>query len=489
MSDEGLRRGGACTTQARVGEPSTSAWATVREALRGSPSDLTAIPVRRAVLLLAIPTVLEMSMESLLTIVDIFYVSKLGPDAVATVGLTEMMLSPVYALAMGLSAAATAMISRRIGEKDDERASGAAGQVVLLALLVAGVAGAVGAPLARTLLGVMGASEGVVSGGSGYTAVMLGGSATIFLLFVLNAVLRSAGDAALAMRSLWIANILNMMVTPVLVFGVGPVPKMGVIGAAIAMTGSRAVGVVYQLSLLVRGRARVAIARRHMRPDGRVLAELAKVATPAALQVSIETVSWLGLVRILATFGSLALAGYTVAMRIITFALLPSWGLAQAAATLVGQNLGARSPDRARRSVLTVAAYNVAFLGPIGLAFVAAPAAFAGLFVADATATAFAADCLRIVSIGFVAFAFGMVAVQAFNGAGDTTTPMLINLACFWLFQIPLAWLLSKKLGWGPRGVFVAIMAAYAVQSVVAGALFRGGRWRRRVAGAFADAP
>ena len=344
-----MRRGGACTTQARVGEPSTSAWATVREALRGSPSDLTAIPVRRAVLLLAIPTVLEMSMESLLTIVDIFYVSKLGPDAVATVGLTEMMLSPVYALAMGLSAAATAMISRRIGEKDDERASGAAGQVVLLALLVAGVAGAVGAPLARTLLGVMGASDGVVSGGSGYTAVMLGGSATIFLLFVLNAVLRSAGDAALAMRSLWIANILNMMVTPVLVFGVGPVPKMGVIGAAIAMTGSRAVGVVYQLSLLVRGRARVAIARRHMRPDGRVLAELAKVATPAALQVSIETVSWLGLVRILATFGSLALAGYTVAMRIITFALLPSWGLAQAAATLVGQNLGARSPERARR--------------------------------------------------------------------------------------------------------------------------------------------
>lgn len=453
------------------------AWSTIREALRGTTQDLTAIPIRRAVVLLAVPTVLEMSMESLFAVVDIFFVSKLGPGAVATVGLTESMLSLVYAVAMGLGAGATAIIARRTGEKDADGAASAAVQVIGLALVVSAVLGVAGVLLAPRLLSAMGATSDVIAGGASYTAVMLGGSVTIFLLFVINAVFRSAGDASVAMRSLWLASILNMVLAPCLIFGVGPFPRLGVTGAAIATTASRGMGVAYQLFVLVRAHRRLVIARRHLVLRLASVREIVRLAVPATMQVFIETASWLALVRILASFGDVALAGYTIAMRVAIFALLPPWGLANAAATLVGQNLGAREPERARRTVGVIARYNVAFLGSAGLLFIAFARPIVSVFSAEPGVVALAATALRIVALGFAFFAYGMVAIQAFNGAGDTRTPMLVNVGSFWLFKVPLAYVLARVLGMGPAGAFVAISAAYSLQSVVAAVLFRGGRW------------
>lgn len=458
--------------------PEKGVWSVIREALRGTTQDLTAIPIRRAVVLLAVPTVLEMSMESLFAVVDIFFVSKLGPAAVAAVGLTESMLSLAYAIAMGLGAGATAIIARRTGEKDADGAASAAVQVILVAVGIAAVLGIAGVILAPRLLGAMGATSDVVATGAPYTAVMLGGSVTIFLLFVVNAVFRSAGDASIAMRSLWLASILNMVLAPCLVFGVGPIPRLGVTGAAIATTASRGIGVLYQLSVLVRADRRLVIARRHLVVRVAEIREIVRLSVPAAMQVLVETASWLALVRILATFGEVALAGYTIAMRVAIFALLPPWGLANAAATLVGQNLGAREPDRAARSVGVIARYNVAFLGAAGVLFVVLARPIVSVFASDPDVVALAAAALRIVALGFAFFAYGMVAIQAFNGAGDTRTPMLVNVGSFWLFKIPLAYVLAVTAGMGPPGVFVAISAAYSLQSLVAAWLFRRGRWR-----------
>jgi len=455
-------------------------WSTIRAALRGTHEDLTNVPIGRSVLLLAVPMVLEMSMESLLAVTDIFFVSRLGSGAVATVGLTESMLSLVYALAMGLSAGATAVIARRTGEKDDDGAATAAVQVIGLAVALAAVLGVVGAAAAPRLLAAMGAELDVVSSGSGYTTVMLGGSVTIFLLFVINAVFRAAGDATISMRALWLANGLNVVLGPLLIFGVGPFPRLGVTGAAIATTVSRGVGVAYQLVKLTRrtGQGRLRLARHHLVLRPAVVLDISRIGAGGSLQVLVETASWLGLVRILSAYGSVALAGYTIAMRVAIFALLPPWGLANAAATLVGQNLGARQPDRAARSVSTIARYNMAFLGLVFVAFVAFAPRIAALFASDPEIVGMAADCLRIVASGFLFYGYGMVAVQAFNGAGDTRTPMLLNVGCFWLFKIPVAYLLARSAGLGPRGVFVAIAAAYSAQAVVAGVLFGRGRWR-----------
>jgi len=457
-----------------------SLWSTLREAVRGSQQDLTSIPIRRAVLLLAVPMVLEMSMESLFTVVDIFYVSKLGSDAVAAVGLTESMMSVVYVLSMGLGAAATAVVARRTGEKDMEGAATAAAQVIVISLASACALGVAGAILAVPLLSAMGADEGVISVGAPYTAIMFGGSVTIFLLFVINAIFRSVGAPVVAMRALWLANGLNIVLAPFLVFGIGPFPKLGVTGAAIATTVSRAVGVAYQVLVLSRRTSRIELSRSHFRPRSRLLAELVRLATPASLQILIETASWLGLVRIISGYGSAALAAYTIAMRVAIFALMPSYGLAGAAATLVGQNLGAKEPERARRSVVTIGLYNTVFLTAIGASFVLAPGRIVGLFTTDVDVIALATDGLRIVALGFVVVAYGMVTLQAFNGAGDTTTPMLINLGCFWLFKIPIAWLLAHPVGLGPRGVFVAISLAYSAQSIVSWLVFRRGRWQTR---------
>ena len=461
-------------------ESAAEIWSTIREAIRGTKQDLTAIPIRRAIVLLAVPTVLEMSMESLLTIVDIFFVSKLGSNAVATVGLTESMLSIVYALAMGVSTAATAMIARKIGEKDRDGAAVAAVQAIGVAVVVALSVGVAGALLSPRLLAAMGAEPDVVAYGSTYAGVMLGGSVTIFLLFVVNAVFRSSGDAATAMRSLWLANILNIVLAPCLIFGLGPFPRLGVVGAAVATTVSRATGVLYQVVLLWGGRGRVKILARHLRIDPRVLGPLSRIASIGTLQVLIESASWLALVLILSSYGSVVLAGYTIAMRVAVFAMLPSWGLAGGAATLVGQNLGAGEPLRAQRSVETIAIYNVVVLGSVGAIFALFPQGIVGLVSNDAAVIEYAATCLRITGLGFVFFGFGMVAVQAFNGAGDTLTPMLLNVGSFWFFKIPLAYVLAKVVGMGPRGVFIAVTAAYTLQGIVGGVLFRRGRWKTR---------
>lgn len=457
--------------------PKESLWTTLRAAVRGTDDDMTRVPLERAVLLLAVPMVLEMSMESLLTVVDMLFVSKLGADAVATVGLTEAMLSIIYALAMGMSAAATALISRKTGEKDPEGASNAAVQVIGMSVALAAIVGGVGAAFAPQLLGLMGAEPGLVATGAGYTAVMLGGSVTIFLLFVINAAFRGTGDATVSMRTLWLSNLLNMALSPCLIFGLGPFPRMGVTGAAVATTISRGVGVAYQLFMLLGGKRRLVVLARHVKVQLDVVREVLRVSVGASFQTLIETASWLGLVRILSLHGSEALAGYTFAIRIAIFVLLPCWGLGNAAATLVGQNLGAKQPDRAKRAVRTIAKYNVAFLGAVSVVFVAFAHPLIRLFTTDPVIEAYGVECLRIVALGFLFFGYGMVAIQAFNGAGKTATPMLVNIACFWGVKIPLAYVLSEVVGWGPRGVFVAIAIAYSSQAVLAGILFQRGKW------------
>jgi putative MATE family efflux protein len=451
---------------------------TLREAVRGSEQDFTRIAVPRAVLLLAVPMVLEMSMESLFAVADMYFVAKLGPDAVATIGLTEALLALLYAMAMGLSAATNAVIARRTGERDADGASVAAVQVIAIATIGSIVLGVLGALFAPSLLALMGASPAVLAVGSGYASTMFAGCATIFLLFVINAAFRGAGDAAVAMRSLWLANGLNIALAPLLIFGLGPIPRMGVTGAAIATTISRGVGVIFQLVALARPNARLQIRARHLRLEPATMRELLSIAWAAAIQTLVETASWLGLVRILSSFGSKALAGYTIAMRVAMFALLPAFGLANAAATLVGQNLGAKEPERAERAVKTVARYNVAGLGAVSLAFAIVPQWFVGLFTDDLAAAAYAAQCLRVVALGFTFFGYGMVVVQAFNGAGDSKTPMVLNVVSFWFLKIPLAYLLARGVGLGPIGVFIAIAAAYTVQSVAAGVLFSRGRWK-----------
>jgi putative MATE family efflux protein len=456
-------------------------WATIREALRGSERDLTTLPVGRAVALLAIPMVAEMFMESLFAIMDIFWVSRLGADAVATVGLTESVLAVVYAMAMGLSAGATALVARRVGERDEEGAATSAAQVLITGVLAGAVVGALGAIFAPRLLGAMGASASVVRMGARYTAIMLGGSVTVLLLFLVNAVFRGAGDAAIAMRALWLANGLNIVLGPLLIFGLGPIPAMGVTGAAVATTIGRGVGVLFQLSILLRGKSRIALSLPRIRIHRDVMSRFLSLSGGATVQSLIETASWIGLVRILAAFGSAALAGYTIAIRIIMFALLPSFGIANASATLVGQNLGAARPDRAERAVWIAGGYNFAFLGTVSVLFVAAPGVLVNLFGSDAAALPFGVDCLRIVALGFLFYAYGFVVVMAFNGAGDVRTPMLLNFVCFWLIKIPLAWALAVPLGLGPRGVFIAVAIAYSCLATAGVIAFRRGSWKHKV--------
>jgi putative MATE family efflux protein len=454
-------------------------WSTIREAIHGSELDFTQVPVSRAVILLAVPMVLEMSMESLFAVVDIFWVSRLGSDAVATVGLTESMLAIIYSVAMGLSAGATALVARRFGEQNQEEAASTAVQAIAVGTIVAFVLGAIGALLAPTFLSAMGAAEETVRTGSGYTAVMLGGNVTIMLLFIINAIFRGAGDAATAMRTLWLANFLNIALGPCFIFGWGPFPRLGVTGAAVATNIGRGIGVLYQFVALLRGR-RLAVTRRHWRLDTQKMAALLRLASTATFQTLIETASWLGLVRIVAHFGSSALAGYTIAIRVVIFALLPSWGMANAAATLVGQNLGAARPDRAERSVWLTGLYNFLFLGVVAIVFVALPEPIVRWFTSEPEVVPYAVDCLRIVSLSFFFFAYGMVMVQAFNGAGDTVTPTIVNFICFWLIKIPLAYAFAIGMQMGPYGVYVAVTVAYCMQTAISIVLFRRGRWKTK---------
>jgi len=453
-------------------------WSSIREALRGSRQDFTEVPIRRAILLLAVPMILEMAMESLFAIVDIFWVSRLGAEAVASVGLTEAVLTLIYTVAVGLSIGATATVARRIGQKDPERAAQSAVQVILLGFALALPIGAAGALWAPRLLGLMGASAEVIERGQGYTAVMLGGNATVLLLFLGNAIFRGAGDAAIAMRVLWLANGLNILLGPCFIFGLGPFPELGVMGAAVATNIGRGTGVVYLLFRLWRGGAHIRVERRHLGVELHTMASLIRLSAAGMFQTLVGMASWLALIRILSSFGSAALAGYTIGIRIIIFALLPSWGLSNAAATMVGQNLGAGKPERAEQAVWQAGFYNMMFLGVIGVAFVLFAEPFIAAFTRDLQVMPYGVGCLRTVSLGFLFYAYGMVLNQAFNGAGAVWTPTLINLFCFWLWELPLAYALAHWFRRGPGGVFAAITIAWSTYAVVSALIFKRGGWK-----------
>jgi putative MATE family efflux protein len=455
-------------------------WSAVGEALRGSHQDFTTGPIPRAILLLAVPMVLEMALESVFAVTDVFFVARLGAGAVATVGLTESVISLVYAIAMGLGVGATATVARRIGERDADGAARTAVQAVALGLIASVALGAVGVVVAPHVLAAMGAEPAVVQLGTNYTRVMYGGCGTILMLFLINAIFRGAGDAAIAMRVLWLSNAINIVLGPCLIFGLGPFPRLGVTGAAVATTIGRGTGVLFALSRLVEPGSRIRIERRHLRVEPKVMLRLIQLSGSAALQSFIGTASWVGLVRIASVFGSAVLAGYTIGIRIIVFALLPSWGLSNAAATMVGQALGAKEPERGEKSVWLAARYDCVALTIIGLIFFVAAQPIAGTFSSDPMVLQTAVDLLRIVAIGFPFYAYGMVVTQSFNGAGDTWTPTFLNVFIFWLWEIPLAYFLTKT-PLGPRGIFAAITIGFSTLAVVSSLIFRRGRWKRIV--------
>jgi len=455
-------------------------WALFREAIRGSDRDYTTGPVGSALILLSVPMVLEMAMESLFAVVDVFFVSRISADAVATVGVTESMLTTVYTVAMGLGIGATAVVSRRIGEKDDEGAAQAAAQAIALGLIMSAAIGLFGFLNAEHLLRLMGATPSMIASSLGYAQVMFAGNATVTLLFLNNAIFRGAGDPAVAMRVLWIASAVNMVLDPMLIFGIGPFPEMGVTGAAVATNTGRGLAVAIQFWTLATGRSRIHITRRHLELVPAVMWNVCRLSGSGFLQILIDTSSYIGLVRVIATFGSDALAGYTIGIRIVIFAMMPAWGFGNAAATMVGQALGARKPERAEEAVWTAAKYNAIVLGVVGALFVVFAEPIVGIFTSDPAVIPNAVDCLRIVSAGFLFFAYGLVLTQSFNGAGDTWTPTWINLGCFWAWQIPLAWLLAIKMEMGPQGVYIAMTVAFSTLAVVSGIIFRKGWWKAR---------
>lgn len=476
----------------------TSFWTAAREAFGGSTRDFTQGSIGQAIFILSVPMIVEMFAESLFALVDIFFVAKLGADAVAIVGLTESMLALVYAVAIGLSVGATATVARRIGEKDPEGAARSAAHALYLGVAVSILISALGIAFAPQLLALLGGEPQVVEQGTTFMRVMLGGNATVLFLFLLNAIFRGAGDAAIAMRVLILANALNIVLGPLLIFGSdvfavfginAPAwlvenwifPKLGVTGAAVATTIGRGAGVAFAAWYLFRPNGRITIERRHWRFDGALLAGLVKISAPAVLQFLIGTASWSALVRVVAGFGSEAIAGYVIGLRVIIFALLPAVGLSNAAATLVGQNLGAGKPERAEKSVWLAAYFNAVFLGAVGVAFLVFSTGIVGFFSSDPAVLAYGADCLRIVAYGFVFYAFGMVLEAAFNGAGDTWTPTVLNLFVFWLFEIPLAYLLAYHFNLGPDGVFWAITIAFSVLAIASVLLFRRGKWKTKV--------
>lgn len=452
----------------------------IREAIIGTEQDFTSGSLSRAIFLLSVPMVLEMIMESVFAVVDIYFVSRLGVEAIATVGITESLITIIYAIAVGLGTATTAMVSRRIGEKNPEGASSAAFQAILLGTLISVIIAIPGVIMSSKLLHWMGATGETFRSLSVYTAIMIGGNVTIMLLFIINAIFRSSGDAALSMRMLWIANIINLVLDPCLIFGIGPFPEMGIKGAAIATTIGRGLTVIYQLYFLFNGKKRVKLTRSDIKVDFAMMRSLIKLSLGGIGQSIIATASWIGLVRIISVFGSEVIAGYTIAIRIILFALLPSWGVANAAATLVGQNLGAKQPGRAERSAWATGKVNLVVLSLLGLILVLFPESFILLFTSEAGVVASGANALRIISYGFFAYGLGMVMINAFNGAGDTITPTKLNLLCFWLIEIPLAYFLAITAGFNENGVFYSILIAETLLTVISVILFRRGKWKLR---------
>jgi len=450
----------------------------IKEAIAGTDQDFTEGKLGRAIFLLSIPMVLEMVMESIFAVVDIYFVSRLGADAIATVGITESLITLIYAIAVGLSMATAALVSRRIGEKKPVEAANASFQGILAGFLASLVIAVPGAIFATDLLLLMGMSAEVSAGLSSYTAIMLGGNMVIMLLFIINAVFRSAGDAAISMRVLILANSINIVLDPLLIFGWGPIPELGIAGAAIATNIGRGIAVIYQLYLLFRGNGRIKLFWNKVKVDFAVMAKLIRISLGGIGQVVIATSSWIAMVRIISVFGNEIVAGYTIAIRIIIFTLLPSWGISNAAATLVGQNLGAKKPERAERAVWLTGRINLGLMGFIGIVLAIFPEFFMRIFIHDPAVVNPGAQSLRIISIGFLAYGMGMVLIHAFNGAGDTTTPTWINIIAFWLLEIPLAYFLAIPFGVGEQGVFLSIVVAETLLTIIAYFMFKRGKWK-----------
>ncbi len=455
-------------------------FALVKQSIKGGEHDYTQGSIRSAIVLLAIPMILELSLESVFAVVDIFFVSKLGSNATQTVGLTESVITIVYSLAIGLSMAATAMVARRIGEKDPKAASHAGMQVLIIALIVTVFVSAAGFIFASDILRIMGATPEVVKEGTIFTQIMLGGSVVIILLFLINGIFRGAGNAAMAMRSLWIASLINIILCPTLINGYGPFPELGLKGAAIATVIGRGAGVAYQCYYLFFSKKNtISFSKEHFIIDFSVMKSLVKIAWPATFQFIIASGSWIILAKLVAdTGGTHASAGYQIAIRNVVFFILPAWGLSNAAATLVGQNLGAKQPDRAEQSVLLTTKYNAIFMSFVMLLFVLFAKPIIGIFTHVPEDLYYGAQALQVIGTGYIFYGIGMVMIQSLNGAGDTRTPTLINLFSFWLFQVPLAYVLVKVFKMGVVGAFIAIPVAETVLAIAAYYYFKKGKWK-----------
>jgi putative MATE family efflux protein len=462
-------------------EKSESGWQLFKQAIAGDTEiNYTEGSIARVTLLLAIPMILEMAMESVFAVVDIFFVSGLGTAAVATVGLTEAVITLLYAIAIGLSMGATAMVARRIGEKDPEAASIAAGQVIWLGVFVSVILGLLGLVFAREILMLMGAEESVIETGVGYTRLMFGACFSIVFLFLINAIFRGAGDATIAMKALWLANGINIGLDPCLIYGVGPFPELGVTGAAVATNIGRTIGALYGLYHLVGGKGRLQLHTKDMGLRMSIVWSLVRISVGGVAQFLVATASWVFLMSIVSGFGSGAVAGYTIAVRVVMFSILPAWGLSNATATLVGQNLGAGLIERAETTTWKIAQYNAAYMAFAAILMLIFDDQIASFFTSEADVLAYAIQCLQIFAYGYVGWGFGMAVIQAFNGAGDTMTPTYINVFCFWIVQVPLAYVLALTLGWGPVGVFWAVFAADNLSCVIGVIAFRRGKWKLR---------
>lgn len=459
----------------------SSLWDELKDAIRGSEADYTEIPIGKAIFLLAIPMILELIMESTFAVVDIFFVGKLGASAVATVGLTETYLFLLYSIGMGLSMAVTAIVARRIGEKEKNLAGLTAVQAIILAVLVSTPFALIGIFFSKQLLTIMGGDAWVIESGFGYPQWMLGGNGIIMLLFVINAIFRGAGDAAIAMRVLWIANGINIILDPVLIFGFGPIPAFGIEGAAIATNIGRATGVIIQLWSLFKFGKHIRVLKSHLKIHFAIILHILRKSIGGIGQMIVAMTSWIFIMRIISEFGSEAVAGATIAIRIMMFTMMPAWGMSNAVATLVGQNLGAKKPERAERSVWITGIWNMAFLILVAVIFFFKSNSLVSIFTEESGVIEIGGMWLKIVSYSYFVYAWWMVAIQAFNGAGDTMTPTKINLVFFWLIQIPLSYFMSKILGMDVAGVFWAIFISETSVGLFTLWLFTRGKWKEVV--------